>query len=206
MRKSVRALLAFVALRWPREGTVRRAQSVGGAPVITVQPQSQSVASGESASFNVQAEGAAPLRYQWRLNGTNLPNATNPTFAVSNARLFNGGAYTAVVSNSLRRDEHGCVLTVDPDLVFRIITLETNGAITVDHNNLTGDDRGGIAVSANNIFYTGDGVMLRRASIQSRCDSPWTGWSAARAWVAVMTRSRQTCGRKPCIPWATRQT
>ena len=41
-------------------------------------------------------------------------------------------------------------------LDFRIVSMETTGAAVVDHNALTGDDRGGIAVSNSRVFVTGD--------------------------------------------------
>jgi uncharacterized repeat protein (TIGR01451 family) len=170
------------------------AQEGSGPPAILTQPQSQSVASGGSVTFSVEAEGAAPLRYQWRLNGTPVPNAINPTLTISNARLFNGGAYTAVVSNALGSATSAVAfLTVDPDLVFRIITLETNGAVSVDHNNLTGDDRGGIAVSANNVFYTGDGVSasgFNPVTVRFPLDGLTGGTSVGRGYDALTANLR----------------
>src|SRR5438132_9665813 len=38
-------------------------------PMITNQPQSQTVVVGQNASFSVTATGTAPLSYQWRFNG-----------------------------------------------------------------------------------------------------------------------------------------
>src|SRR6185369_12882212 len=43
-------------------------------PLITSQPQSQSVTLGSNATFNVVASGTAPMAYQWRLNTLNLNN------------------------------------------------------------------------------------------------------------------------------------
>jgi hypothetical protein len=39
---------------------------------------------------------------------------------------------------------------------FQILSLAATGAAVVDHNSLTGDDCGGIAVSGNRVFVTGD--------------------------------------------------
>jgi hypothetical protein len=44
---------------------------------------------------------------------------------------------------------------------FRINTLNTTGCTVVDHNTVTGDDRGGIAMSATSMFYTGDTSTAR---------------------------------------------
>lgn len=39
---------------------------------------------------------------------------------------------------------------------FEITSLSASGASIIEHNVITGDDRGGIALSQSNIFYTGD--------------------------------------------------
>jgi microsomal dipeptidase-like Zn-dependent dipeptidase len=57
--------------------------SITGPPLITGQPQNQSVLAGKSTSFNVTAVGILPLSYQWRLNGTSLSGATNSTYTVA---------------------------------------------------------------------------------------------------------------------------
>jgi hypothetical protein len=44
---------------------------------------------------------------------------------------------------------------------FRIDSLSATGCNAIEHNTVTGDDRGGIAVSASQVFYTGDGATGR---------------------------------------------
>jgi hypothetical protein len=66
---------------------------------ILTQPLSQTVAAGQSASFSVAATGAAPLSYQWCLNGTNLAGATSSTLALTNVQMTDAGDYTVVVTN-----------------------------------------------------------------------------------------------------------
>jgi len=128
-----------------------------GAPVIVTEPASQSVASGETVSFEVIASGAEPLRYQWRLNGTNFPGGTNATLTLTNAQGRHWGSYTVTVTNSFGTVTSApAMLTVDPDLVFRILALQTNSLVAIEHEAATGDDRGGIAVSADYVFVTGD--------------------------------------------------
>ena len=70
------------------------------APVITVQPVSQSVAVGQTAVFSVTAVGTQPLRYQWYFN-TNTPLAwgTNATLTITNVQLSHAGKYSVTVSN-----------------------------------------------------------------------------------------------------------
>jgi hypothetical protein len=45
---------------------------------------------------------------------------------------------------------------VDGGTAFRIASLGTTGCTTVDHELVTGDDRGGIAVGRERVLYSGD--------------------------------------------------
>jgi hypothetical protein len=65
-------------------------------PVITMQPQNQTVAPGGNATLNVIATGAAS--YQWRFNGADISGATNSTLQITNAQAANG-YYMVVVKN-----------------------------------------------------------------------------------------------------------
>ena len=47
-------------------------------PLILVQPQDQTAFGGSNVVLSVVADGAPPLAYQWRLNGTNIAGATDP--------------------------------------------------------------------------------------------------------------------------------
>jgi RecA/RadA recombinase len=72
----------------------------GGAPVITVQPTNETVQAGGTAMFSVTATGAAPLSYQWSVNGASITNATNSTLALANVQLSqSGNVYWVTVSN-----------------------------------------------------------------------------------------------------------
>ena len=54
---------------------------------------------GSSVSFSVSVSGTAPFRYQWRFNGTNIPNATNAAYAIQAVGATNTGNYSVVVTN-----------------------------------------------------------------------------------------------------------
>jgi hypothetical protein len=68
-------------------------------PVITNEPEDETVGLGGSVSFTVAATGATPLIYQWFFNSTNLPGATNCYLTFSNVQALNAGPYQAMVSN-----------------------------------------------------------------------------------------------------------
>ncbi|MBA3288009.1 MAG: PQQ-dependent sugar dehydrogenase [Acidimicrobiia bacterium] len=70
------------------------------APSIANQPDDVTVGVGQSASFTVEAQGQAPLAYQWRRNGVNILGATQPSYTLANAQLSDSGAaFTVRVSN-----------------------------------------------------------------------------------------------------------
>jgi hypothetical protein len=69
-------------------------------PSISAGPTSISVAQNQPFSLSVSANGSAPLRYRWQLNGTNLPGATNATLTRSSATSSDAGEYYVFVSNA----------------------------------------------------------------------------------------------------------
>src|ERR1700691_3004469 len=72
-----------------------------GAVTITTQPESQTVAAGQSATFSVIATGAAPLTYQWQRNGAAISGATSASYTTPAVTLSDSGAkFTVAVSNS----------------------------------------------------------------------------------------------------------
>ena len=70
-------------------------------PAITAQPQSQTNYTGTTGTFSVAASGDAPLSYQWRRNGGNLPSGTNSSLALPNIQTSDAGNYSVVVFNPL---------------------------------------------------------------------------------------------------------
>jgi uncharacterized lipoprotein YddW (UPF0748 family) len=70
------------------------------APVIARQPQDQTVNVGESATFSVEASGAAPLTFQWHLNGGDISGATSSSYTIHNVQASHAGEYAVTVSNT----------------------------------------------------------------------------------------------------------
>jgi hypothetical protein len=86
-----------------------------GAPNITSQPQSQTVAAGSSVTFSVTATGNAPFSYQWYKNGTAILGATASSISMLSAQASSAGTYTVTVSNGAlpNATSDGAVLTVN---------------------------------------------------------------------------------------------
>ncbi|MCX8517485.1 MAG: DUF1566 domain-containing protein, partial [Rhodoferax sp.] len=71
------------------------------APAITVQPGSQSVTAGQTATFSVSASSNAPMSYQWSKNGSNIAGANASTYTTPVTTVADtGAAYSVTVSNS----------------------------------------------------------------------------------------------------------
>jgi hypothetical protein len=104
-------------------------------PIITGQPQSQSVNQGSIASFSVAANGPGTLLYQWYFNGGSLPNATNTTLALTNVSSANDGPYFVVVNNS-----SGSITSSVATLSVRIppmITVQPSAVVVNPGSNAT---------------------------------------------------------------------
>ena len=135
-----------------------------GPPVIQIQPRPRMAAPGGSVTFAVRATGAPPLSYQWDFNGSVLPEATNATLRLDNVMGANEGIYRATVTNPIgivASAKVGLTLVNLTGDFFQIYTLSTNQSRAIEHANVTGDDRGGIAASFEDLLVTGDESTAR---------------------------------------------
>lgn len=80
--------------------TVRRIEAVA-APAIVGQPQSSTVALGQSASFTVIAKAVPPPSYQWFKDGVRIEGATQEVLKIERVRTEDVGSYLVVVSNEI---------------------------------------------------------------------------------------------------------
>ena len=70
------------------------------APVITAQPQSQTVSEGGSVTFSVTATGSAPLLYQWMKDGAVISGAIGSSYTIGSVKASDAGSYMVIIMNS----------------------------------------------------------------------------------------------------------
>lgn len=83
-------------------------------PIIRQQPQPVVTPLGSNAVFDVVAEaGTSLVRYQWRLNGGNLPGETGSVLRLNDVQLRHAGTYSVAVAT-----DAGAVSSDDAELEF----------------------------------------------------------------------------------------
>jgi hypothetical protein len=94
-------------------------------PSITIQPVSQTVTSGQAATFSVATTGTA-VSYQWQKNGAAIGGATLSTYQTPVTTVSdNGSQFTVVVSNTAGSvNSGGATLTVKAPAVAPSITTQ----------------------------------------------------------------------------------
>lgn len=108
---------------------------IGVGPAFLMQPSDQSVAPGESATFQALANGTEPLSYQWSRNGTPISGATNLTYTTPATLPGDDAFYSVTVSNNA-----GMVTSRDAQLTVAVSTITVDAtAITIDSTALTVD-------------------------------------------------------------------
>ena len=100
----------------------------GDPPVITRQPQSQTVEADESVTFTITATGTAPLSYQWKDEYGDIPNETNASLFIPNVTLRRGNLYSVSASNILDSvSSQWASLTVTPRIRPTVFLISSRG-------------------------------------------------------------------------------
>ena len=134
------------------------------APMITTQPASQTVSSGQTATFSVTATGAAPLSYQWQKNGSAISGATSASYTTPATSTADSGAqFKVLVSNSA-----GSATSNTATLTVNAVTATTD--VLTYHNDIarTGQNLTETILTPANVasatfgklgFYPTDGLV-----------------------------------------------
>jgi len=111
----------------------------GTAPSITQQPAGQTAMVGQTATFSVNANGTAPLTYQWFNNGLSITNAVSSSYTTPATYLIDSGAqFTVTISNATNTPvtSSAADLTVNPlpPPVLQVPSeIPVNGTINIDY-------------------------------------------------------------------------
>lgn len=97
------------------------------APVITGQPQSQTVNEGSLVTFIVEATGKPSPTFQWQKDGVNITDATNSTYQIPSVQASDAGNYTVDVMNT--------VDTITSNVA--VLTVHTAPVISIDPRDTT---------------------------------------------------------------------
>ena len=139
---------------WAENGIADYTVSIAGVlvePIITSQPQDQSVEVGGTAIFSATAIGIDPLSYQWFRNGVAIAGATGPTLRRANVPVTGDGAIFRV----LVTDATGIQVPSDP---ARLSVASTNPPIDIGQGVLDFDRVVGVRTDRINFDVVTDGI------------------------------------------------
>jgi hypothetical protein len=136
---------------------------------IVSQPAAVGVLPGSCATFSVIAAGTRPLHYQWRFNGTNIPNATAASFSVASVQAVQAGPYAVVLSN-----RYGTALS--SNALLEIVALGAWGDNSLGQLGVSAFATNLIAIAAgdwHSLALRGNGsVIAWGADFDSQCCIP----------------------------------
>ena len=144
--------------------------TVNAPPLITVQPVSQNVVVGQTATFSITATGTAPLSYQWQKNGAAISGATSSTYTTpATTSSDNGSQFDVTVINSI-----GSVTSNTITLTVTAPGQLSTGSSTLSFGNVnvgssstqstTVTNSGAANVTISGVAVTGAGVSVNGIS------------------------------------------
>jgi alpha-tubulin suppressor-like RCC1 family protein len=117
------------------------------APLFTVQPWDRTIFNtATSVWFSAKCAGVQPVSYQWQLNGTNVPGATNDMLTLN-----------ATITNTFT--QKNLVLPL-PSGVYQIIASNAYGVVASKFAKLTVQIPLAVALNATNLAWTTSGNAL----------------------------------------------
>lgn len=139
-------------------------------PIINGQPTNQIAVYGSNVTFNVMVAGVGPFTYQWRLNGTNLPNRNNLINTVAGGGV--GSAFSGdggIATSAHLFNPSGVTIDSVGDLYIADLA---NGRIRMVDTNFISTTNGLIGImhtiaGNGSSAYSGDGGIATNAGFNS---------------------------------------
>lgn len=138
-----------------------------GPPRIFQQPRSFDGIIGANARLVVSAIGGQPLRYQWRVNGLDLLEATNSVLALDGLSFFDDAEYDVVVSNergSVTSELAGITVRVSPPFNVKLQVEPATGAALLGGSALFSAHAEGTQPFAYQWLHHGQPISNSRAA------------------------------------------
>ncbi|MBK1882573.1 immunoglobulin domain-containing protein [Luteolibacter pohnpeiensis] len=111
----------------------RTAEPLVGAPVIVTNPQSATVAAGDSYTFSVLASGS-DLTYEWKKGDSVIPDETSNTLTLDNITYDDAADYTVSVANDGGTTDSTVATLIVKDRVAGLFAtgLDQSGSINLE--------------------------------------------------------------------------
>ncbi len=116
------------------------AVKVANAPVITVQPKSQTLNTGDKLILSVTGSSSLPLTYQWYKDNISLTGATQSTYTVNSASFSDSGVYHVTISDGtafVRSSNVSIVILTAPIAYWSFDNLNDNSFPDYTDNGYT---------------------------------------------------------------------
>jgi len=125
----------------------------GALPVITQQPQDQTVNEGDTATFSVVATGPGPLSYQWERDGSYITGANSSSYTTGSTVAADDGArFRCEVTNAggmATSNEARLTVLTEPTAVFPFAEDFETGSLQ-DYWSTSATGKGRIQITALN--------------------------------------------------------
>ncbi len=173
------AVLALGSLK-DQTGTTFRISNGGqvvfaSAPRILTGPEAKQLRPGESWSLQVDAEGDAPLSYQWFRNGQPLPGEVSASLRLDDVGPKDAGAYTVLVRNPAG------LIESDPALVTLNVPVWPFGDTFARRGRIAA--KSGVGIGSNVSATLDIGEPSHASKVGGK--SVWLSWRAPETGVAM---------------------
>ena len=161
-------------------------------PIVVRQPLGGSRYLGTTLALSPEIAGQAPLSFQWQLNGTNLPNATNLALTVPQLQNSDAGSYVLFATNAFgfTNTAAAAIAVLTPQLVHRY-SFTSDTADSVGGPAWQGVLNGNARISAGQLVLDGTSGTFAQlpAGILSNYDAvtfeAWASFGANGAWARL---------------------
>jgi len=135
-------------------------------PIVVTNPVSIDACMGDTVTFTVDAQGTAPITYQWQKDGSDIVGAVDTFLTINNVTPANDGFYKCAVTNAVGTvSSNQASLTVH---TIPTITVEPLDSIKCEHESVV------ISISANSTLSATVQWQLNSSDILGATSSIYT--------------------------------